>query len=235
MQELIYKGGQAGITKATVVIVFDNSNPHQSPSGYEQSDEIVVTRQIQNDKSKYFINGSSESSKKIKNLFRSVQLNIDNPHFLVAQGKITKIINLKPLDLMSMLEETAGTSLYIDKKLEGLKLIKKKEEKIEKMETLIREEIEPSVTQLRKDRAMVKKFSENQSAMKQLEKQLIEYRYNEVRTQCEENRKRVDNMKQLIQSQTTHKNKLEKEIRREKEEEDEYRKTKETEWKQQRI
>ena len=47
---------------------------------------------------------------------------------------------------MGMLEETAGTSLYIDKKLDGLKLIKKKEEKIEKMEILIREEIEPSVT-----------------------------------------------------------------------------------------
>jgi hypothetical protein len=33
-----------------------------------------------------------------------------------------------------MLEETAGTSLYLDKKTEGLKLIKKKEDKILKME-----------------------------------------------------------------------------------------------------
>ena len=49
-------------------------------------------------------------------MFRSVQLNIDNPHFLVAQGRITKIINLKPQELIGMLEETAGTSLYNEKK-----------------------------------------------------------------------------------------------------------------------
>lgn len=51
-------------------------------------------------------------------MFRSVQLNIDNPHFLVAQGRITKIINLKPPELIGMLEETAGTSLYNEKKRE---------------------------------------------------------------------------------------------------------------------
>lgn len=59
-------------------------------------------------KSKYFLNGHNESTSKIKNLFKSVQLNIDNPHFLVAQGRITKIYNLKPTELSSMLEETAG-------------------------------------------------------------------------------------------------------------------------------
>lgn len=41
-------------------------------------------------------------------LFKTVGLNIDNPHFLVAQGRITKVINLRPSELISMLEETAG-------------------------------------------------------------------------------------------------------------------------------
>jgi len=41
-------------------------------------------------------------------MFKSVGLNIDNPHFLVAQGRITKVINLRPAELISMLEETAG-------------------------------------------------------------------------------------------------------------------------------
>ncbi len=41
-------------------------------------------------------------------MFKTVQLNIDNPHFVVAQGKITKIINLKPSELIAMIEETAG-------------------------------------------------------------------------------------------------------------------------------
>nr|KYP65279.1 Structural maintenance of chromosomes protein 2-1 [Cajanus cajan] len=36
LQELVYKQGQAGITKATVSIVFDNSDRSRSPLGYEQ-------------------------------------------------------------------------------------------------------------------------------------------------------------------------------------------------------
>jgi len=45
--------------------------------------------------SKIFVNGLSSNLSKVKALFRSVNLNIENPHFLVKQGQITKIINLK--------------------------------------------------------------------------------------------------------------------------------------------
>jgi len=46
LQELVYKNGQAGVTKATVSIIFDNSNKQQSPIGYEMYDEITVSRQV---------------------------------------------------------------------------------------------------------------------------------------------------------------------------------------------
>jgi len=46
LNELVYKNGQAGVTKATVSITFDNSNKNQSPVGYEHYDEITVTRQV---------------------------------------------------------------------------------------------------------------------------------------------------------------------------------------------
>lgn len=41
-----------------------------------------------------------------------MKLNVDNPHFLIMQGKVTKIINNKPGDNLSLIEEAAGTSLY---------------------------------------------------------------------------------------------------------------------------
>jgi chromosome segregation ATPase len=46
LQELVYKGGQAGVTKATVTITFDNSDKKQSPVGYETFDELTVSRQV---------------------------------------------------------------------------------------------------------------------------------------------------------------------------------------------
>ncbi len=46
LQDLVYKQGQAGVTKATVTLVFSNTDKLQSPMGYEQYDEITVTRQV---------------------------------------------------------------------------------------------------------------------------------------------------------------------------------------------
>ena len=46
LQELVYKNGQAGITKATVTLTFDNSDKKGSPLGYENYDEISITRQV---------------------------------------------------------------------------------------------------------------------------------------------------------------------------------------------
>lgn len=60
LQELVYKQGQAGITKATVSIVFDNQDKECSPVGYEHLDEITVTRQLViGGRSKYLINGKT--------------------------------------------------------------------------------------------------------------------------------------------------------------------------------
>lgn len=46
LQELVYKQGSAGITKASVSIVFHNNDPSNSPSGYEDKEFITVTRQV---------------------------------------------------------------------------------------------------------------------------------------------------------------------------------------------
>jgi len=45
-QDLIYKRGQAGITRASVTAVFNNSDRKKSPAGLEQCAQITVTRQV---------------------------------------------------------------------------------------------------------------------------------------------------------------------------------------------
>lgn len=46
LQDLIYKRGQAGVTKASVTIVFDNKDTRRSPIGFEEYAQISVTRQV---------------------------------------------------------------------------------------------------------------------------------------------------------------------------------------------
>lgn len=46
LHDLVYKNGQAGVNKATVSITFDNSDKKHSPLGFENNDEITITRQV---------------------------------------------------------------------------------------------------------------------------------------------------------------------------------------------
>lgn len=46
LQDLIYKRGQAGVTKASVTIVFDNSEREKAPVGFESYKQVTVTRQV---------------------------------------------------------------------------------------------------------------------------------------------------------------------------------------------
>ncbi|MCL7025251.1 hypothetical protein MKW94_019650 [Papaver nudicaule] len=152
LQELVYKQGQAGITKATVSVVFDNKDRNRSPLGYEDHPEITVTRQIVvGGRNKYLINGRVAQPKQVQNLFHSVQLNVNNPHFLIMQGRITKVLNMKPPEILSMLEEAAGTRMYETKKEDALKTLEKKQTKVDDIDRLLNGEILPALEKLRKE------------------------------------------------------------------------------------
>lgn len=152
LQELVYKYGNAGINKASVTIIFDNTDKRYSPIGCEEYDQIIISRSIYQGKSKYYLNGYSVTQDNIKNLFQSVQLNISNPHFLIMQGKVTQVVNMKPLEILGLLEEAAGTSIYEIKKEAALKTIKKKENKLEEINKILAEEITPQLEKLIKDK-----------------------------------------------------------------------------------
>ncbi|XP_045527619.1 structural maintenance of chromosomes protein 2 isoform X5 [Pieris brassicae] len=167
LQELIYKHGQAGITKATVSITFDNKNKQQSPIGYENHDEITVTRQVvMGGKNKYLINGINVQNKRVTDLFCSVQLNVNNPHFLIMQGRITKVLNMKPPEILSMVEEAAGTRMYETKKQGAQKTIEKKDAKLRELNDIIREDIAPKLQKLQDERSQ---FQEYQKVVRELE------------------------------------------------------------------
>ncbi|RXM92344.1 Structural maintenance of chromosomes protein 2 [Acipenser ruthenus] len=152
LQDLVYKNGQAGITKATVSITFDNSEKKQSPLGFEAHDEITVTRQVViGGRNKYLINGVNANNTRVQDLFCSVGLNVNNPHFLIMQGRITKVLNMKPPEILAMIEEAAGTRMYECKKTAAYKTIEKKEAKLKEIQTILEEEITPTLQKLKED------------------------------------------------------------------------------------
>jgi len=81
-------------------------------------------------KSKYTINGHTVPHHAVISLFQSVQLNINNPSFLIMQGRILQVLNMKPIEVLSMIEEAAGTRMFEEKKDKAVKTMAKKDAKL---------------------------------------------------------------------------------------------------------
>lgn len=84
-------------------------------------------------RTKYIVNGHNAQQQTVQNLFQSVQLNINNPHFLIMQGRITKVLNMKAAEILSMIEEAAGTKMFEDRKAKAFATMAKKEKKVEEI------------------------------------------------------------------------------------------------------
>ncbi|KAI9439026.1 condensin complex subunit SMC2 [Lactarius indigo] len=184
-QDLIYKRGQAGITKASVTIVFDNSDRENSPPGMENYAQITVTRQIALPNiSKYLLNGHKAQQNIIQTIFQSVQLNINNPNFLIMQGRITKVLNMRPKEILGMVEEAAGTRMFEERKDKAKKTMGKKEKRVDEITALLAEEITPKLDTLRAERRAYVQYQKAGAELERLARVLRAYEWSDHRAKA---------------------------------------------------
>jgi len=178
LNELVYKNGQAGITRATVSITFDNTDKSNSPMGYNNYDEVTVTRQINiGGRNKYLINGVNAQNMRVTDFFQSVGLNINNPHFLIMQGRVTKVMNMKPMEILSMIEEATGTRMYETKREHANKQIEKKTLKWKEMTDILTQELEPKIAKLKEDRESYLAYQQISREIEQNEKIVVAFKF----------------------------------------------------------
>lgn len=123
------------------------------------------------------INGKLAQPSQVQNLFHSVQLNVNNPHFLIMQGRITKVLNMKPPEILSMLEEAAGTRMYENKKEAALKTLEKKQTKVDEINKLLDHEILPALEKLRKEKSQYMQWANGNAELDRLRRFCIAFEY----------------------------------------------------------
>ncbi|XP_042145418.1 structural maintenance of chromosomes protein 2-like isoform X1 [Ixodes scapularis] len=204
LQDLVYKNGQAGVTKATVSITFDNRDTRQRPVGYEHFEEFTISRQVVvGGRNKYMINGVTATTNRVQDLFRSVQLNVNNPHFLIMQGRITKVLNMKPPEILSMIEEAAGTRMYESKKQVAQKTIEKKDAKIAELNNVLAEEITPTIEKLKEERQAYLAYTKVSRELDHLTKLYIAWQYVETENGSQQSGRRLEETKAKISKSHT--------------------------------
>ena len=125
------------------------------------------------------INGKTVQQSEVQNMFHSVQLNVNNPHFLIMQGRITKVLNMKPVEILSMIEEAAGTRMFQTKKEQAMKTIEKKQLKVDELSKCMNDEINPQLESLREQRQSYMTYQTNGTQLERLDRFCIGYEFNE--------------------------------------------------------
>lgn len=105
------------------------------------------------------------------------------------QGRITKVLNMKPPEILSMLEEAAGTRMYEMKKESALKTLEKKQSKVDEIDKLLDQEILPALEKLRKERMQYMQWANGNAELERLKRFCIAYEF----VQAEKVRDSADN------------------------------------------
>uniref|UniRef100_A0AC34Q9T0 Structural maintenance of chromosomes protein n=1 Tax=Panagrolaimus sp. JU765 TaxID=591449 RepID=A0AC34Q9T0_9BILA len=176
--DLIYKQAQAGIQKASVTATFEHNDPKHKIQGFDLGKDIIVRRQVvSNGRVTYTVNGSNATQQRVQEMFRSIGMNVNNPHFLIMQGKIGKVLNMNAKEILAMVEEAVGVRIYECKKVSCLRTIEKKEEKMAEISKILDEDILPKVTKLNNERESFLKFERLKCEVAKLKKRVTAYEY----------------------------------------------------------
>jgi chromosome segregation protein len=114
IEDLIYAGNESNPAAgmAEVSLVLEAEEGSQLPEPYAALSEIAVTRRAyRSGESEYLLNKISCRLKDITEFFMAAQIH-SRGYSLVEQGRIEEIIQAKPHELRTLVEEAAGLSLF---------------------------------------------------------------------------------------------------------------------------
>lgn len=117
------------------------------------------------------------------------------------QGRITKVLNMKPHEILGMVEEAAGTRMYENKKVAALKTIEKKQKKVDEINTVLQEEITPTLERLRGEKEHYLKWSKNKADIERIERFVVASDYHQATLGLEKNSDKVTGMEQKLKEQ----------------------------------
>ena len=84
---------------------------------------------------------------------------------------------MKPVEILAMIEEAAGTRMFEDRRDKAFKTMAKKEMKVQEITELLKDEIEPKLEKLRTEKRAFLDFQQTQSDLERLTRLVVAHDY----------------------------------------------------------
>jgi len=168
MTDVIFNGSTSRkpVGGASVELVFDNSDG-KIGGEYASYNEVSLKRHVERDgSSNYYLNGARCRRKDITQLFLGTGLG-SRSYAIIEQGMISRVIESKPEDMRSFVEEAAGISRYKERRKETESRVSETRENLERLQD-VRDEVEKQIRHLQRQAATARRYQ----ALKEQERRL---------------------------------------------------------------
>jgi chromosome segregation protein len=172
MQDVIFNGSgeRKPVGRASVELIFDNSLG-KATGPWAQYAEISVKRVLERDgESSYFINNMHVRRRDIADIFLGTGLG-GRGYAIIEQGMISRIIEARPEDLRSFLEEAAGVSKYRERRRETELRLEDARENLLRVED-IRQELGKQLEHLESQAEKATRYREYEAGLKRTQQLL---------------------------------------------------------------
>jgi structural maintenance of chromosome 3 (chondroitin sulfate proteoglycan 6) len=157
-QALLHEGSGRAVVTAYVEVIFDNSDDrfHTGKS------ELILRRTIGLKKDEYSLDRKNVTKKEVENILETAGFSSANPYYIVPQGRVTKITNMKDGDRLDLLKTVAGTKVYEERRQKSLRIMTDTDHKRKAIDDLLEtinkrlEELEGEMAELRQYNALDK-------------------------------------------------------------------------------
>ena len=192
MSDVIFNGSNTRkpVGQATVEIIFDNTDGTIGGQ-YAGFGEISIKRTISRDAmSTYFLNGARCRRKDITNVLLGTGIGARG-YSVIEQGMISRVIEARPEELRSFLEEAAGISKYKERRRETENRMRHTHENLERLDD-IREELDKQLNHLQRQARAAERYQILRADERRLNAKLIAARWRNLDSENARCRNTVD-------------------------------------------
>ncbi len=198
--DVIFNGSKTRkqVGRASVELQFDNSDG-QIGGAYAAYTDIAVRRELTRDgNSQYFLNGRKCLKRDVTDLFLGTGLGGKNQYAIIEQGMVSRMIEARPEELRTWLEEAAGISKYKDRRKETESRIRQTRENLSRLNDM-RSELIARLEVLRKQAANAEKYKEFKQQERTLKAEVLALRERGLDADAQSHEAQIKELEQALE------------------------------------
>jgi structural maintenance of chromosome 3 (chondroitin sulfate proteoglycan 6) len=132
-QALLHEGSGSAVMSAYVEVCFDNAEDRFQTG----KPEFYLRRTIGAKKDEYSVNRKNATRAEVMQILESAGFSRSNPYYIVPQGRVTALTNMKDAERLRLLKEISGSNVYETRRADSLKLLGETDSKCSTIDSVV--------------------------------------------------------------------------------------------------